>query len=271
MNNAFYYRAGAMALGIALLTATQAHAHFKLLKPASWLNEDDLGGPQKGSPCGPGNMRPFIGDDMGAVPPASGAVTTFKAGETIQVQLDETVYHPGYFRVSLARTSAGEAKSTDFPDPALTDATECIYDKSRVKTTPHDNALADGLFMAEATSMEGRQLMTEVKLPNEPCEHCSLQVVQVMERHGASSCFYFHCADITMVAADGGSTNGEAAGSMASGSAGSGSPAAPVASTDDGGCDVATPGARHAARATTLVLGLVAILATIRRRSPPRR
>lgn len=261
---------GGLVLGIALSFATHAHAHFKMLKPASWLNEDQLGGPQKGSPCGPGNSRPFIGDDMQPAP-TSGMVTTFKAGETIQVQLDETVYHPGYFRISLAKTAAGQATSADFPDPALIDSTECVYDKSLVKMTPHDNVLADGLFMAEETSMPGRKLMTDVKLPNEPCENCTLQVVQVMEKHGASSCFYFHCADIKIVAADGGSAGAEAAGSAA-GSAGSASPDGPkAASEDDGGCDVGAPGARHAARATTVVLGLVAVLATIRRRTTRRR
>src|SRR6188508_2032369 len=69
---------GGALVGAALLCVAPvpAHAHFKLLTPASWLNEDELGGPQKGSPCGPGNAQPFIGDDLQPIParpsPSSG-------------------------------------------------------------------------------------------------------------------------------------------------------------------------------------------------------
>ncbi|HKP56527.1 MAG TPA: hypothetical protein VJV78_07405 [Polyangiales bacterium] len=58
--------------------AVPASAHFKLLKPTSWLKEDATGGPQKGSPCGPGNSG-FLGDDVQPVP-TSGMVTEFHAG-----------------------------------------------------------------------------------------------------------------------------------------------------------------------------------------------
>lgn len=180
---------------IVALSAGTAHAHFKLLQPASWLDEDDLGGPQKGSPCGPGNARPFIGDDIKPVP-TSGAVTSFTAGQTITVQWQETIYHPGYFRISIAKRSASAADSSDFPDPPLTDTENCHFDHAIVRTTPHDNVLADGLFQATEVSADPRSFQQQVELPDEACENCSLQVVQVMEGHPASSCFYFHCADI---------------------------------------------------------------------------
>jgi hypothetical protein len=255
---------GAIAAA-ALSCTTHAHAHFKLLQPASWLNEDDLGGPQKGSPCGPGNSRPFIGDDKQPAP-LSNSVTTFHTGETITVELDETVYHPGYFRISFARTTAANATSKDFPDPALTDPMGCYYDKAAVKTAAHDDVLADGLFMAEAKSAEGRQLKQDVKLPDEPCDGCSLQIVQVMEGHGASSCFYFHCADIKIVAANGASGAG-AAGHASSNDAGSSGAASPesASSKDDGGCSLSRPGARSPAAAAWCLLGLAAVFARRRR------
>ena len=37
---------------LASVAANSAQAHFKLLKPTSWVNEDDLGEPQKSPPCG---------------------------------------------------------------------------------------------------------------------------------------------------------------------------------------------------------------------------
>lgn len=220
---------GGVVAGLVLLCAAQSQAHIKLLKPASWLTEDDLGGPQKGSPCGPGNTKLFLGDDVQPTP-YSNAVTTFNAGETITVQWDETIYHPGYFRISLAKVRAKDATTKDFPDPPLTDLQNCHFDRSAVKTVPHDNVLADGLFMA--TTPEGeegasnRKLMQAVKLPDEPCENCTLQIVQVMEGHPAASCFYFHCAEIKIVAPDAGTSVPE--------------------SSHDGGCSVQLAGARSA-------------------------
>jgi hypothetical protein len=219
-------------MGSALLAASQAHAHFKLLSPASWLNEDMLGGPQKGSPCGPGNTRPFIGDDVQPVP-VSSATTTFKPGETISVEWQETVYHAGYWRISFAPKAPADVTSTDFPDPALTELENCHYDKSMVKTSPHDNVLADGLFMVDEQSGTGRSLKQEIKLPDQPCEHCTLQIVQVMEGHPASSCYYFHCAEIKIAPAQG----------MSAAASGSGAAEPPAAHEDSGGCTVARVGA----------------------------
>lgn len=215
---------GVALTGLAWLGASQAHAHFKLLSPTSWLTEDDLGGPQKGSPCGPGNMRPFLGDDVQPVP-VSHATTTFHAGETISVEWQETVYHPGYWRISFAPKAPAEVTSADLPDPAVTLET-CQYDKTAVKTAPHDNVLADGLFMVDDQSGMNRSLKQEIKLPDQPCEHCTLQIVQVMQGHPASSCYYFHCAEIKI----------EAAQSMSGGASGSG--AMPTASHEDSGCSV---------------------------------
>ena len=62
------------------------------MKPTSWLKEDPSavagGGPQKGSPCGPGGY-----DDVQPVP-VSGAITEFHAGETIEVDWVDTIAHP---------------------------------------------------------------------------------------------------------------------------------------------------------------------------------
>jgi hypothetical protein len=242
-----------------LLCAAHAHAHFKLLKPASWLNEDQLGGPQKGSPCGPGNSRPFIGDDMQPLP-TSNAVTTFHAGEKIMVELEETVYHPGYYRISVAPTSAAKATTNEFPDPALTDPKQCFFDKSAVKTSPHDRVIGDGLFMTSENMPVGRSLMQEVTLPDEPCEECTLQIVQVMEGHGASSCFYYHCANIKIVAADGGESSdhaGSHAGHDAAGT--SGSATKTHGDSDDGGCSIATVGAKRSSLAGWGILAVAAV------------
>lgn len=244
-------------MSIALSCTTHVQAHFKQLNPASWLNEDSLGTPQKGSPCGPGNTRPFIGDDVQPIP-VSDAVTTFHAGETITVDLEETVYHPGYFRISLAPVSAASATTKDFPDPPLTDTVNCHYDNAAVKTVPHDDVLADGLFMASAQNAENRRLTHEVKLPNQPCEHCTLQIVQVMEGHPASSCFYFHCAEIKIVAAEGAA--GASAGTVT-----------PAGSNESSGCSVAQVRSRNALTAAWCAIGFAAVLYRRRRLRVSRR
>jgi hypothetical protein len=240
----------------ALLCSAQAHAHFKQLAPASWLNQDALGGPQKGSPCGPGNTRPFIGDDVQPIP-ASNAVTTFHAGETITVRWQETVYHPGYFRISLAPVHAADATSSDFPNPALTDPDNCHYDPAAVQTVPHDNVLADGLFMVDDQNGSNRSLMQDVKLPDEPCDHCTLQVVQVMEGHPAASCFYFHCAEIKILPA-------AMSGAAGTGAAAAGS-SAPASTQKSSGCSVTNAGAASSTAVAWCLLALAVLRA--RRRS----
>ena len=243
--------------------AAPASAHFKLLKPASWLKEDATGGPQKGSPCGPGNSG-FLGDDVQPVP-TSGMITEFKAGEEIDIELDETIPHPGYFRVAIAKDRS------EFTIPPVDNPSSCALDLSKVPTGAHDNILADGLWKEE-TQPAARHLMTKVKLPNEPCEKCTIQVVQVMKDHGLNSCYYYHCADIKITAsgapsgtagttaAGSGAAAGASAGSGAAGAAGSATPAgaggagggaagAPAASTAGAMADAGTSGA--AGRATS--------------------
>ena len=211
--------AGAVLLASASY-APSVHAHFKLLSPSSWLKEDDLGGPQKGSPCGPGGTG-LLGDDVSPVP-LSNAMTEVRAGDTVLVDIQETIYHPGYFRIALAE------KREDFAIPPVDNPMSCAFDLDKVPTTPHDNVLLDGLFKVETMSGALRRLKQEVKLPDEPCEKCTLQVIQVMLNHGASSCYYYHCADLKILPAANGAAgaSGAAAAGRGSTSSTGGTPAA---------------------------------------------
>lgn len=196
--------------------STPVHAHFKLLSPTSWLNEDDLGAPQKGAPCGPGGM-----DDMPETP-FSMAVTTVKGGETIMVEFEETIHHPGWFRISLAQDPS-EFADLDFSGPG------CSYDLSTVPTGPHDNVLMDGIGMNEDVAGSNRKFAEMVTIPDEPCEKCTLQVIQVMADtlHNPPGCIYYHCAELKIVAAGDGAMESDGtamaeAGSGAEGAAGMG-------------------------------------------------
>lgn len=197
-----------LALGTTTLTSV-AHAHIKMLKPASWVTTSALGDPQKDGPCGSPSANPSG---------VTNTITTFKAGEEITVEWTETIDHPGHYRIALA------ADRADLKDPDITPTspTGCDYAPGSVPTEPHGNVLVDNLFPT-TSSGDAKTFTTKVKLPNEPCEKCTLQLIQWMTKH-APSCLYYQCADIKIVAADGAAGSGAAgaAGSGTAGAAGSG-------------------------------------------------
>jgi hypothetical protein len=205
-----------LALGAPTLPSV-AHAHIKMLKPASWVMTDSMGDPQKQGPCGTASAAPAE---------LTNAITTFKAGEEITVEWTETVDHPGHYRIALAKDRA------ELADPDLKPPTgSCDYPAGSVPTEPHGNVLLDNIF--PTTSYGGTHNYSQkVKLPNEPCEKCTLQLIQWMTKH-PPSCLYYQCADIKIVAADSGAVGaaGSAAGSGAAGDAAGSSAAGTAAGT----------------------------------------
>src|ERR1700747_2990642 len=80
-------------------------AHFRLLEPASWLQESEkLGDPQWSAPCG-GTLA-----DPGK---PTGAITKIQGGERLHIRIREMAFHPGFYRVALAVNSRTELP----PDP----------------------------------------------------------------------------------------------------------------------------------------------------------
>ena len=79
---------------VTLLAAAAAEAHFKLVEPASWIEEDERGDPQKLAPCGGTIANPGV---------RTGAVTEVQGGQKLKIVVDETIYHPGHYRIALAR------------------------------------------------------------------------------------------------------------------------------------------------------------------------
>ena len=131
-----FIRALAAAGALAFLPAV-IHAHFKLVEPASWLIEDDRGDPQKAGPCGGSNA------DWGK---PSYAVTQAVGGSKFHVKVQETIYHPGFYRVALAVNSPAELP----PDPKATTVASERGPQSvsgEVMSPVQMPVLADGLFM----------------------------------------------------------------------------------------------------------------------------
>jgi hypothetical protein len=162
-------------------------AHFRLLQPASWLVENDLGDPQKAGPCGGTNTD--YGEPTGIVNQAVG-------GSVLHVKVQETVYHPGHYRVALAVNSP-----TELPlDPRAT--TENTDKGPRSVSADIQNpvqipVLADGLWVH--TAKVDPPFETDVTLPNISCQRCVLQVIEFMEQHPVNNpgmFTYHHCATV---------------------------------------------------------------------------
>jgi hypothetical protein len=200
MSTKIMVTAGLLSFGF----ASSASAHIIMTKPAPWIEESFLGDPQKYAPCGPGPGEDFT---------PTNAITEFKAGEEIEVAWQETIPHPGHFRIALAKNRA------DLKDPDFEITGACSIDPADVPKEPHGNVLVDNLF--PRTSATAMTFTTKVKLPNEPCDKCTLQLIQFMTQH-AQPCIYYHCADIKIVAAPGSTagSGGQSGGGGAGGSAG---------------------------------------------------
>jgi hypothetical protein len=179
------------ALSLTML-AGSADAHFRLLAPASWIEENQLGDPQKAGPCGGTNT------DYGK---PTYAVTSVKGGTALRIKVQETIYHPGHYRVALAVNSPSELPV----DPKVTTMTDergrMISVSGEIMNPVAAPVLADGLFPHSAKV--DAPLETDVTLPNINCKACTLQVIQFMEQHGPNNpgnYTYHHCAVLRITA-----------------------------------------------------------------------
>src|ERR1043165_510681 len=136
-------RISLVILGSAMLAAPPALAHFKLLGPASRIVEDDRGDPQKAAPCGGTHA------DFGK---PSYAVTDVKGGSNLHVEVQETIYHPGHFRIALAVNSPTELpvdpKATTMPN----DRGVQMSVSAEVMNPVAPPVLVDGLWQHSAKS-----------------------------------------------------------------------------------------------------------------------
>jgi hypothetical protein len=183
-------RFAVIVAALVLVAPAIARGHFKLVEPASWLIENDRGDPQKTGPCGGSNT------DWGK---PSYAVTKAVGGQKLHVKVQETIYHPGHYRVALAVNSPTELP----PDPETTTREGergPVSVSAVIQTAPQIPVLADGLF-PHATKPTGPMpaFEADVVLPNINCRQCTLQVIQFMAEHGFNNpggYSYHHCAAI---------------------------------------------------------------------------
>jgi hypothetical protein len=162
-------------------------AHFRLLEPASWIEEGQYGDPQWLPPCGGSAADPGK---------PTGAITKVQGGEKLHIGIREMAFHPGFYRVALAVNSRDELPK----DPEARTERTAYGDRSvsgAIQYPPRPPVLADGLFQHIAPFDKDQE--TDVVIPNINCSRCTLQVIEFMADHGRNTegdFTYHHCADL---------------------------------------------------------------------------
>jgi len=181
-------------LAVLLLTtlfAPVAGAHFKLLEPQSWLIESDRGDPQKMAPCG--------GTSADAGKP-SNIVGKVLGGSKLHIKVQETIFHPGHYRVALAVSSRAELPKD--PEVTTRQGARGPQSVSAVIQNPvRPPVLADGLWAH--TTASAAPFEADIEIPNINCAKCTLQIIEFMAEHGLNAdgdYSYHHCADMQITA-----------------------------------------------------------------------
>lgn len=169
--------AGAAVLGIGLAAMPRvAQAHIDIVLPESRYGPDMI----KDAPCGhPDN------------PPGENEPHVYQTGETITIVVDEFVAHEGHLRVAFAENDEDIVTISGFDD---------------FNNFP-------GVLMDNIEDPPGmKQFTLQVPMPDQECDNCTLQVIQVMYDGDGfqEDDLYYSCIDITLLdevpsADDGGS------------------------------------------------------------------
>src|SRR5438477_7322757 len=127
-----------------------------------WLVEDEMGDPQKLGPCG--------GTSANTGMPTNNV----QGGQKVHIKVQETVFHPGHYRVALAVNSRSELP----PDPKVMTRDGARGPQSvtaDIQNPPQIPVIADGLFAHTARS--ATPFETDIEIPNINCEKCTLQII----------------------------------------------------------------------------------------------
>jgi hypothetical protein len=240
-----------------LAAAPSADAHFVLVAPGNWLEQDLQGVPIKLGPCGDEQ------DEAGTAVP-TGTVTAFQEGSQLTVTINEVIFHPGFYRIALVANDRSQLP----PEPKVDASADDPCDKTTFEDPPVFPVLADDVF--EHAAPFSTPQTTQVTLPaGLTCDHCTLQVIEFMSDHNLNTpggCFYHHCADIKIQSEPVASST-DGGGQVVSGSGNTGggviSPEAstlpdgdPDLNSGSGGCS--TPGGK-----APVATGFVAIIAAL--------
>ena len=219
--------AAALGLCVAVCAAAPAEAHIIITSHQTRLGKDQI----KRGPCGGGDTA--RGD----------AVYTLLSGATIQIEFDEFIFHPGYFRVAF-----DDDGQDDFVDPAD------YFDFNTNDTVLMDNILPDH------TRGDGPIFTIEVTLPDVECDNCTLQLAQIMTDKPpytvGGNDLYYNCIDLVLTRDD----------ALLNGAPEPEAPPAGPGTLDDGGCSMVSGAGQSGALGFWALLGL-GVWAARRRRA----
>lgn len=170
-----------VAFALAILTPSVALAHFRLEEPVANLSQTAVNGdPQKDAPCGQNGTATVVD-----------TVSNYTPGGMLTLRLKETITHPGHYRVAIAQTAAA------LPPPPAVTGPGCST--AAVVGVPAVPILADALF-PNIVPADGIQTV-QIPLPADyTCTNCVVQVIEWMQNPNSNSCFYYHCANVTIAA-----------------------------------------------------------------------
>jgi MYXO-CTERM domain-containing protein len=217
-----------------LLCSGVALAHIDLVEPTPRY-PIEVSHENKSCPCGMGtsNRRCDVPEERSDENRDMDRLTTLEAGSMLHVVFNEYVGHSGRFRVAFDKEGAD---LDDFNANILADIP--------------DPPGRQGNMMPMSSMWE-----IDVQLPNEPCDNCTLQLIQMMDGNmtdpvpdpvGRSS--YYQCADIVLT----GGTTAVPEGALDS-------------AGDDSGCSVSQRAPRGA-QGTAAALLLLGASVFVRRR-----
>jgi hypothetical protein len=157
-------------------------------------------------------------------------MTMLTSGQKLTVSWDETIQHPGHYRIAF------DSDGNDFPDPtSFTDIATANKDLGNGVIV-----LLDGIM--DKTS---KAYTAEITLPDIECNNCTLQLIQVMTDkapYGDGNDNYHECANLVLKKA-GGAAAGSGAAGAAAGAGGAGGAAGAAAGAGAGGAAAAGTGA----------------------------
>jgi len=215
-----------LAVVAAFLVPAATQAHFILQSPPAAHEQDNYGDPQKAPPCG---------DAGNAV--ATGEVTAYQAGDKLTITIDETIFHPGHYRIALAVNDISELPEVP---PVTPNNTPC--GTAPIQNPPVFPVLADGVF--EHTEPFAQPQSIDITVPDGVnCDNCTLQVIQFMSNHGLNDpggCYYHHCANLAIHGGQTTTTTDE-----------TGEPSTTTAQTDGSGDPTDGPGSTSSASDAT--------------------
>jgi MYXO-CTERM domain-containing protein len=174
-----------------------ASAHFELVSPKSAFSGTNGG--KGGPPCPKGT--------------ATNMVTEVKGGSTLMITINETVYHPGHYRVAIANDVKLLPVDAEVQKKGNGESISATIDPA-----PKLPVLKDGALVHTA-KFNGMQTI-EVQVPDMDCPSCTLSVAEFMAEHGAP--YYYHqCATLKITASGGGGTTDAGSPDTATGTGGS--------------------------------------------------